>query len=91
MQAADNILLNVHRKYLEAATGAFPGAEFETRGEITNLTETSAVLAILFSFVYPKRHPDLRRVSFDTVAAVAEAAEKYEVFSAMNICQLRMR
>lgn len=91
IQAADGVELRVHRKYLAATTGAFPGAEFETNGEITHLTETSNVLGILFEFVYPRKHPDLREVDFETVAAVAEAAEKYEVFAAMNICQLRMR
>jgi len=84
-------LFKIHRKHLESTTGAFPGAEFETRGEVTHLTETSKVLEILFQFVYPRIHPDLREIDFDTVSGVAEASEKYEVYAAMNICQLRMR
>ena len=55
------------------------------------MTETSKVLEILFQFVYPRIHPDLREIDFETVAGVAEASEKYEVYAAMNICQLRMR
>ena len=45
----------------------------------------------MFSFLYPQRHPDLEDVEFDVVAAVAEAAEKYEVFPALNTCRRRMR
>ncbi|KAF8159387.1 hypothetical protein B0H34DRAFT_796640 [Crassisporium funariophilum] len=90
-QSADSKLFYLQRKNLEAHTGAFPPSEFDTHGEITPLTEESAVLDILFQFVYPKRHPDLEGLGFDIVAGVAEAAEKYEVFSAMNICCIRMR
>lgn len=90
-QSADGVRFHLQRKHIEVNTGAFPSAEFETRGEITHLTETSDVLEILFQFVYPRRHPDLDGMNFATVAAVAEAAEKYEVFNAMNICCIRMR
>jgi hypothetical protein len=81
----------LQRKYLETNTGAFPGAEFETRGEITHLTESSEVLEILFQFIYPRRHPDIEELEFPLLAAVAEAAEKYEVFSGMSECKTRMR
>jgi len=48
------------------------------------------VLEILFQFVYPRIHPDLRENDFETVTGVAEASEKYHVYAAMNICQLRI-
>jgi len=64
---------------------------FETRGEITHLTEPSEVLEILFQFIYPRRHPDIEELEFPLLAAVAEAAEKYEVFSGMSECKTRMR
>ncbi|KAJ3506944.1 hypothetical protein NLJ89_g6579 [Agrocybe chaxingu] len=90
-QSVDGILFNLRRKYLELNTGAFPGAEFDTKGEITHLTETSKVLEVLFQFVYPKEQPDVEELSFMTLAGVAEAAEKYEVYAAMNICKLQMK
>ncbi|KAF8800653.1 hypothetical protein BYT27DRAFT_7199796 [Phlegmacium glaucopus] len=90
-QSVDGIRFRLQRKYIEVNTGAFPSAEFDTREEIAHLTETSTVLETLFQFVYPRRHPDLDDMEFDTVAAVAEAAEKYEVFYAMNICRIRMK
>jgi len=59
--------------------------------EIVPLTETSTILEILFQFVYPQRHPSLDDMNWATFAGLAEAAEKYEVYNAMNVCQIRMR
>jgi hypothetical protein len=55
------------------------------------LSETSVTLELLFQFVYPQRLPALVGESFSTIAALADAAEKYEVFSAMVVCEFRMR
>jgi len=89
--SADGKVFHLQRKYLEATTGGFPSAEFDTQGELIHLTESSIVLEALFRFSYPIKQPDLEDASFEVIAAVAEAAEKYEVFSAMNFCRLRMR
>lgn len=91
LKSSDNILFHVHHKNLEAHTGAFPGKEFLSEGEIVLLTEQAKVLEIVFQFIYPKRHPKLRDLDFDTVADVAEAVEKYEVFSAMQTCEIRLK
>ena len=88
--SSDLVTFKLHRKYLESNTGAFPTAEFETNGEVVHLTEPSSVLEIMFQFVYPKRHPKLDKQDFISVLAIAEAVEKYEVFSAMNTCESRM-
>lgn len=90
-QSSDGILFHLQRKYLEVATGAFPGAEFDTNGETTSLSEPAAVLAILFGFVHPKRYPDVEDLDFSLLADVAEAAEKYEAFAAIELCRLQMR
>jgi hypothetical protein len=88
----DGTLFKVHRKNLEFGTGAFPPSDtFQTMGEITYLTETEDVLAVMFQFVYPRRHPDLEDMDFKIVIQVAEAVEKYEVFAGMNTCKLRLR
>ena len=90
-QSSDGILFHLQRKYLEVATGAFPGAEFDTNGEITHLTESAAVLATLFGFMHPKRYPDVEELEFPLLADVAEAAEKYEAYAAIELCRLQMR
>lgn len=92
MRSSDGVEFDLHRTLLAAHTGAFPGPEIGTSGEIVELTESAGVLRICFDFVYPKRHPDLEDISdFDLLAAVAEAVGKYEIFSAINTCITRLR
>lgn len=55
------------------------------------LHESAAVLSVLFGFTSPKAHPDVELLDFKLLESVAEAAEKYEVFYAMNMCRMQMR
>ncbi|KDR70506.1 hypothetical protein GALMADRAFT_127718 [Galerina marginata CBS 339.88] len=84
--SADGFIFQLHRVVLGVVTGAFPGSEMETGGEIVQLTEPAKVLEVLFAFLYPKPPPNLQGVAFEELAAVAEAAGKYEAFSAAEIC-----
>lgn len=52
--------------------------------------EGSQVLELLFTFMYPERQPNLKKVGFQVLADLAEAAEKYEVFPAMATCNAHM-
>jgi hypothetical protein len=90
-RSTDGVLFPVRRAYLDAHTGGFPPSDFATCDEIVPLTEDSTTLELLFQFVYPKRHPDLALVPFEVLYPLTEAAEKYEVYSAMNICSIRMK
>jgi hypothetical protein len=90
-QSCDDVLFAVHRVNLETHTDAFPPPEISTEGEICLLSESSATLEVLFQFIYPRRHPTLEGLPFSDLAALAEAAEKYQLFSAMNICHIRMK
>ncbi|KAJ7186156.1 hypothetical protein C8R46DRAFT_1062607 [Mycena filopes] len=90
-QSADNVLFHVHRKNLEVCAEGFPPAEISTDGTIVELPETAATLELLFRFMYPERHPGLDTTPFEVLAPLAEAAEKYQVFPAMNICHIRLR
>ncbi|KAG5637526.1 hypothetical protein H0H81_004222 [Sphagnurus paluster] len=89
--SSDEVLFYIHRKNLETNAEGFPSAEFDTGGEIVPLTETAVTLELLFQFIYPRRHPDLEDTTFEILAPLAEAAEKYQVFSAMTICKIRMK
>jgi hypothetical protein len=89
--SSDGVHFQMQRKFLEANTGAFPGSEFDTFGEMVHLTEPCRVLRILFGFVHPRRHPDVEELDFNELEELAEAAEKYEVFSAINVCKMQMR
>ncbi|KAF8878667.1 hypothetical protein CPB84DRAFT_1793950 [Gymnopilus junonius] len=90
IQSSDDILFKLHRSSLAATTGAFPGPEINTQEEIVHLTEPAKVLEVIFQYVYPRRHPDLKDLDFDTLLQTAEAVEKYEVFAAMNTCEWRL-
>jgi hypothetical protein len=48
-------------------------------------------LELLFQFCYPDHRPDVEALEFDALALLAEAAEKYQVFPAMNVCKIYMR
>ncbi|KAJ7195862.1 hypothetical protein C8J57DRAFT_1207536 [Mycena rebaudengoi] len=90
-KSSDGVQFRVHRKNLEVCAEGFPPAEISSTGEVVALTETSATLELLFQFMYPKRHPALDTTPFTVLEPLAEAAEKYQVFPAINICHIRMR
>ncbi|CAK5272348.1 unnamed protein product [Mycena citricolor] len=91
--SSDRILFRVHRKNLEVCTEGFPPCEVASPGsqELIPLEESSTILELLFQFIYPRRHPGLDTVAFEVLGPLAEAAEKYQVFPAMNICHIRLR
>lgn len=91
-QSSDGVLFRVHRKNLEVCADGFPPSGFALAdGEIIPLSETSVTLDLLFQFMYPRRHPALDTTPFHVLEPLAEAAEKYQVFPAMNICHIRLR
>ncbi|KAJ6537294.1 hypothetical protein DFH09DRAFT_1178413 [Mycena vulgaris] len=90
-QSCDEVLFGIHRANLQTNTEGFAPPEISTQGEIVPLSESSQTLELLFRFIYPRRHPALDDIPFLHLAALAEAAEKYQVFAAMNICRLHMR
>ncbi|KAJ7142455.1 hypothetical protein C8R44DRAFT_760689 [Mycena epipterygia] len=90
-QSCDGTLFGIHRPNLQTNTEGFPPPEINTRDEVVPLSESAPTLELLFQFIYPRRHPALDETAFADLAALAEAAEKYQVFSAMNICRIRMR
>ncbi|KAF9538270.1 hypothetical protein CPC08DRAFT_756397 [Agrocybe pediades] len=71
--------------------GASVLAKNNGRQDIVHLTETAAVLEILFQFGYSTRHPVLDNLEFDKLLTVADAAEKYHFYSAAPMCQMALR
>jgi hypothetical protein len=59
--------------------------------EIIDLSEHSEVLDLLLQFMSLQRPPDVRSLDFSVLAPLAEAVEKYEVFSAMTACETNMK
>lgn len=91
--SSDHILLRVHSVNLSCNSEGFAppiGTSAPSTQEVVQLTETCRVLELLFQFMYPQRSPDLSVIEFDLFLEVAEEAEKYQVFSAMQICAMEM-
>lgn len=88
----DGTLFRVHRKNIETHSEGFstpPGTS--PQQETVSLTEDEATLELLFQYIYPQRQPDLTKIPFELLSQLAEAAEKYQVFAAIEICNVRMR
>ncbi|KAJ7911048.1 hypothetical protein B0H13DRAFT_1614934, partial [Mycena leptocephala] len=87
-----------HSKNLEMYGEGFPPSalasvsrDVETaQPEVVQMTERSDILELLLKYMHLQRQPDLSRHKFDTLAGLAEAAEKYFVYSAMDVCRIRM-
>jgi len=96
LQSSDGVLFKVHRKNLEMHAEGFAGADAvvsaskSSDNEIIPLSETSTTLELLLQYMYRQPQPNLQQVDFGTLAAVAEAAEKYQVYAAVTICQFLM-
>lgn len=75
----------LHRTNIEVQAGSFRPIDLQ------QLPEPAHVLVVLFQFLYPKNHPKLTNTSFKTVEAIATGAEKYRIFSAMHVSQVRLR
>jgi len=67
-----------------------PDISVDPKEEI-DLAESCDVLAIVFDFMYPRRQEDIEKMEFEIVAQVAEAVEKYQVFSALKVCEMRLK
>lgn len=59
--------------------------------EVVYLSETSSVLELMFQYMYLQPQPDLREVEWSVMKELAEAVEKYEIYSAIGVCSHRMR
>ncbi|KAF9060775.1 hypothetical protein BDP27DRAFT_1236246, partial [Rhodocollybia butyracea] len=92
IQSSDNVLFKMNKKELEMFSGAFPSADSLVElGKPVELPEDSETLGVLFKFMHCDTHPTLDDVAFDTMMRLAEAAEKYHVYSAIPIYKLNLR
>ncbi|KZT69452.1 hypothetical protein DAEQUDRAFT_745253 [Daedalea quercina L-15889] len=91
ISSSDGVLFKLHRKNLEVYSEGFPGTDVPVHGEVVALTEKASTLELLFQYMYRERQPDLGKVHLDELALLAEAAEKYLVYSAMGVCKVHMQ
>jgi hypothetical protein len=78
-------------KNLGEFTGGFPLHITPANGEEVQMPDLDfTVLSLFLQYVHHHRQPDLSRVPFTTLNELAEAVEKYDVYSATEICKVHM-
>ncbi|KAF9472588.1 hypothetical protein BDN70DRAFT_818431, partial [Pholiota conissans] len=78
-----------HMKNLELYSEGFPQAgSVKLDSDVPALEETADVLELMLQFMHHTRQPDLSEVSFTLLSSLAEAVEKYMIYSAMDICKV---
>jgi len=91
LESSDGIRCGAHKTNLEQYSAGFPIAEATISDhEVVTLSEKASVLHLLLQFMHNTRQPELRKLSFPTLALLAEAVEKYMVFPGMQVCKLQM-
>ncbi|TRM57721.1 hypothetical protein BD626DRAFT_614570 [Schizophyllum amplum] len=90
--SSDNVRFYIDRAKLERESDAFPPADAQLApGETVPLTEDGDTLELLLRFVDREEYVNLDDVEFSLLARLAEAAQKYRVYSAMSLCRVFMR
>src|ERR1700728_145703 len=91
LQSSDNVLFRFHKNQLEAHSGAFAAFAASAMDDPFVLTETSEVVDLLLQLMSLQDPPDLESLEFQTLALLAEAVEKYDVFHSKTICRMIMQ
>jgi hypothetical protein len=97
--SADGITFRIYSKYLEATSAGLapPASTIIDPLEAILLTEPGTVLEVLFQFIHPRseskqyHQPSVVDMEVPLFFEVAEAAEKYVVYGAMNTCVTYMQ
>jgi hypothetical protein len=94
LESLDGVQYGTHTKNIEAFTGSFPPSEAcnpNSPPDVVSLPESSDVVSLLLQYIHHQRHPDPAEFKFDVLSRLADAAEKYMVFSAIEVCKIRMK
>lgn len=96
-KSSDGVLFKLFKTHLDTASAGFNAPDMTTVDDkAILLEESSSVLEILFQFIQPclevrqYRQPSVVNLETEIFFAVAEAAEKYIVYGAMNTFFTRM-
>lgn len=78
---------------MERFSGGFPISDSVTSSleDVVNLNESATVLRLLLQFMHPRSPPDCAELDIRILSDLADAAEKYLVYSAMTVCKIQMR
>jgi len=93
MRSSDNILFIFDKRQLGSHSGVFASAEIfpVSTDELVELPEPSEVVDLLLQLMSLQEAPDLKSLGFQTLAKLAEAVEKYDVFHSKTTCRMLMQ
>ncbi|KAF6742935.1 hypothetical protein DFP72DRAFT_829217, partial [Ephemerocybe angulata] len=84
LKSSGGKLIGAHRTNMEHFSDGFPTCDSVTStSEPVPLTEDGETLTLLLKFMHKHKYPGLTPMDAPSVFALAEAAEKYMVYSAM--------
>src|ERR1700728_2659552 len=91
LQSSDNVSFRFHKKQLQTHSGAFAASAASAKDDPFVLTETSEVVDLLLQLMSLQDPPDLESLEVQTLALLAEAVEKYNVYHSKTICKMFMQ
>lgn len=90
LESSDGVLFGAHQRNLETYTEGFPIPGSAMVSGQVSLQETAEILRLILRYTHNVRVPRLDEISFDFLASLAEAVEKYMIYSAMEFCRVKM-
>jgi gamma-glutamyltranspeptidase len=93
LQSCDEKQFKVNMHDLQTYSAGFspPSLTQFKRDDVVKLSEPSSVIKLLLQYMKPGPQPDLSKVDFEDLAGLAEAAQKYVVWSAIEVTKLQMQ
>ncbi|TFK67469.1 hypothetical protein BDN72DRAFT_770636, partial [Pluteus cervinus] len=86
-------LFGAHSVNLDLYSDGFPPASFADNSAVNEveLPENDAVVLLMLKYMHKQRQPDLKKLEFKVFRGLAEAAEKYFIYAAMDVCRMQMQ
>ena len=90
--SSDKVIFHVDRSRLARDAHGFPPQELAPPqpSETIPLPEDAVALELLFRIIYREERVRLDSLPFENIAALSEAAEKYDAYAAIMLCRIAM-
>ncbi|KAF8148082.1 hypothetical protein B0H34DRAFT_738226 [Crassisporium funariophilum] len=95
-KSSEGHIYGAHQTNLESFSGGFPivgsvSVVDDEQGIEVQLAENTSTLKPMLQFMHSVAQPDLNVIKFADAVALAEVAEKYMIYSAVQLCKFFMR
>jgi len=91
ISSVDGVLFGTHQSNLEHYSEGFPFAASTVVEDVVPFEQRADVLRLMLKYVHNTRQPDLSDIPFLVLSSLAEAVEKYLIYSAMEVCRIHMK